>query len=204
MEPANDAMDVDDPALAAPPPPMPCPVHGWACPRLAQQGIHGEEEAEPVVPEAASPDLLSPTPAYEPAPSSVEPATPSAGLAPMAVRDAVLDNDAGGSATAAQPPQRCLHFIMPRTVLQASRANRRPGEWIPARLGLSNGVAWGPSSLGDPPTRMRAAGALIVAGERCCIGMGTSRVVVVAVLMVESWIGDFFLILSTPLLGCLK
>jgi hypothetical protein len=78
-------------------------------------------------------------------PSSVEPATPSAGLAPMAVRDAVLDNDAGGSAAAAQPPQRRLRFIVPRAVLQASRAGRRPGEWSPARLsnGHSNGVAPG-------------------------------------------------------------
>ncbi|KAK1609913.1 hypothetical protein QYE76_033586 [Lolium multiflorum] len=139
VEPADDAIDVDDPALAAPPPPLPCPVHGWVCPRLAQQGIHVEEEAKPVVPEAASLDLPSPTPAHEPAPSSVEPATPSAGLAPMAVRDAVLDNDAGGSAAAAQPPQRCPRFIVPRAVLQASRAGRRPGEWSPARLDLSNG-----------------------------------------------------------------
>jgi hypothetical protein len=147
MEPADDdvGVDVDDSALAAPPPPLPCPVHGWACPRLAQQGIHVQEEAEPVVPEAASPDLPSPTPAHEPGPSSVESATPSAGLAPMAVRDAVLDNDAGGSAAAAQPPQRRLRFIVPRAVLQASRAGRRPGEWSPARLsnGHSNGVAPG-------------------------------------------------------------
>jgi hypothetical protein len=63
----------------------------------------------------------------------------------MAVRDAVLDNDAGGSAAAAQPPQRRLRFIVPRAVLQASRAGRRPGEWSPARLsnGHSNGVAPG-------------------------------------------------------------
>ncbi|XP_047043171.1 protein REVEILLE 3-like [Lolium rigidum] len=49
------------------------------------------------------------------------------------------------SAAAAQPPQRRLRFIVPRAVLQASRAGRRPGEWSPARLsnGHSNGVAPG-------------------------------------------------------------
>jgi hypothetical protein len=144
MEPENDDMDVDDPALAAPPPPLPCPVHGWACPRLAQQGIHVEEEAEPEVPEAsssaASPDLPSPTPAHElataePAQSRLDP--PLHALA--AARDAVLNNDAGGSAAAAPPPPRRLRFIVPRAVLQASRAGRRSGEWSPVRLGLSNG-----------------------------------------------------------------
>jgi hypothetical protein len=68
MEPAGDDMVIDDADLAAPLPLLPCPVHGWACPRLEQHGIH-IEEAVPVEPVATSPPgslhLPSPTPAHE-------------------------------------------------------------------------------------------------------------------------------------------
>jgi hypothetical protein len=64
MDPAGDDMIIDDPVLAVPPPPLPCPVHGWACPRLELHVIH-IEEAVPVAPAATSPpgslDLPSPT-----------------------------------------------------------------------------------------------------------------------------------------------
>jgi hypothetical protein len=68
MEPAGDDMVIDDADLAAPLPLLPCPVHGWACPRLEQHGIH-IEEVVPVEPVATSPPgslhLPSPTPVHE-------------------------------------------------------------------------------------------------------------------------------------------
>lgn len=78
---ADEEMEIDDPALAAPPPPTPCPIHGWACPRLVHVAPI-EEEAELVAPAAPSPprspDLPSPTPAHEPSDAGNAPS--SAGL----------------------------------------------------------------------------------------------------------------------------
>jgi hypothetical protein len=65
--PAASSLHTDeemDPELAAPLPPLPCPVHGWAYPRLAEHGVHVEE----VAPAATSPPrglrCPSPTPAH--------------------------------------------------------------------------------------------------------------------------------------------
>jgi hypothetical protein len=119
-------------------------VRGWAWPRLAQQGIH-VEEADPVAPAAPWPpgslDLPSPTPMHELAGAGTAPSR--AGLEPHVRAPAtsdgdVLDNGAGSSTTAAPPPHRRVRIIVSRAVLESSRAGRRPGEWSPARLGLSN------------------------------------------------------------------
>jgi hypothetical protein len=141
MEPAGDDMIIDDPDLAVPPPPLPCPVHGWACPRLLH-GIH-IEEAVPIAPAATSPAwslvLPSPTPAHEPSGAGREPRL----HAPVTMVGDVLGN---GSAAAAPPPPRGFWFAEPHAVLEASRAGRRPGERSPARSlpnGHSNGVAPG-------------------------------------------------------------
>jgi hypothetical protein len=144
MVPAGDDMIIDDPDLAVPPPPLPCPVHGWACPRL-MHGIH-IEEAAPVAPAATSPagslDLPSPTPAHEPSRAGPEPRL----HAPMTSAGDVLGNGAASSAAAAPPPPGRFRFVEPRVILVASRAGHRPGEWSPARFrpnGHSNGVAPG-------------------------------------------------------------
>jgi hypothetical protein len=72
-------------------PPPPCPVHGWACPRLGPVAPV-EVEAEAVAP--MSPSLPSPTPAT---------ASSTAGLglrlpAPAAALGDVFGNGAGSSA----------------------------------------------------------------------------------------------------------
>jgi hypothetical protein len=142
MEPAGDDMIIDDPVLAVPPPPLPCPVHGWACPRLLH-GIH-IEEAVPMMPAATSPAwslvLPSPTPAHEPSRAGPEPCL----HAPVSSAGDILGNGAGGSAAAAPPPPG--RFVEPPAVLEASRAGHRPEELSPARFlanGHSNGVAPG-------------------------------------------------------------
>jgi hypothetical protein len=135
-------MIIDDPDLAVPPPPLPCPMHGWACLRLLH-GIH-IEEAMPVAPAATSPagslDLPSPTPAHEPSGAGPEPRL----HAPVTSVDDVLGNGAGSSAAAAPSPPRRFRFIELRAVLEASHASHRPGEWSPTRFlpnDHSNGVA---------------------------------------------------------------
>jgi hypothetical protein len=67
-----------------------------------------------------------------------------------------------------------LPLASPSADSPTSSRGHRAGTWSPAALGLangaSNGVAPGTQLPGDPPTRMRAAGASISAGEGCCIG----------------------------------
>jgi hypothetical protein len=145
MEPAGDDMSIDDADLAAPPPLLPCLVHGWACPRLAQQGIR-IEEADPGAPAApwlpGSLDLPSPTPAHEPSRAGREPCL----HAPVTTASDVLGNGAGSSAAAAPPPPHRFRFVEPPAVLEASHAGHRPEELSPARFlanGHSNGVAPG-------------------------------------------------------------
>jgi hypothetical protein len=142
MEPADDDMDVDDPLLAAPPPPLPCPAHGWACPRLTDQGIHVEEAAGPVALAAASPpaspQLPSPTPANELVGARTAPS--SAGFGPRLPATAtalgdIFDNGAGSSTAAAPPPRRRIRFLI--------RTGHRPTEGNGISNGHSNGVAPG-------------------------------------------------------------
>ncbi|KNE86867.1 hypothetical protein PSTG_19766 [Puccinia striiformis f. sp. tritici PST-78] len=89
LEPADDAVDVDvEPELAAPPPPRPCPVHGWGPWMVLQppppQDYEVQEEAEPAPPaEPAQPDsprLRSPTPAHEAAGAGASSSSASLGL----------------------------------------------------------------------------------------------------------------------------
>jgi hypothetical protein len=150
-------MFIDDPDLAVPPPPLPCPVHGWACPRLLH-GIH-IEEAAPVAPAATSPaeslDLPSPTSAQEiagagtpPSRARLEPRLRT----PVTSAGGALDNGAGSSAAAAPPPPCRFRYVEPCAVLEASRAGRRPGETTPTSFlpnGHSNGVAPGALHSGE-------------------------------------------------------
>jgi hypothetical protein len=163
MEPAG-----DDPNLAAPLPPLPCPVHGWACPRLEQHNIH-IEEVMPMEPAATLPPgslhLPSPTPAHETAGAGTAPSR--AGLeprlrAPVTSVGDVLDNGAGSSTAAAPLPPRRFRFIVPRAILEASRAGRWPGEWSPTRFlshGHSNGVAPGTHLSGGSSSEEEDGGA---------------------------------------------
>jgi hypothetical protein len=137
-------MDID-PALATPPPPPGCPIHGLACPRHVP-AAHVEEEAEPMAPVApspqGSPDLPSPTPAHELVDAGTSPS--SAGLrlrlpAPAMALGDVFGNGAGSSGAASAPPPRGrIRFIVSRATLLANDV-RRLGERNPARLSLSNG-----------------------------------------------------------------
>jgi hypothetical protein len=137
-----------DPELAAPLPPLPCPVHGWACPRLAEHGVHVEE----VAPAATSPPRglrrPSPTPACEPSRAGPEPRL----HAPVTSAGDVFGNGAGSSTAAAPPPPCRFRFIEPRAILEASRTGRRPGETSPTNFlpnGHSNGVAPGALFSGE-------------------------------------------------------
>jgi hypothetical protein len=147
MEPAGDDMDVDDPLLAAPPPPLPCPVHGWACPRLTGQGIHVEEAAGPVALAAASlpasPQLPSPTPAHELVGARTAPSSAGFGLRLPTTATApgdIFNNGAGSSTAAAPPPCRRIRFLI--------RTGHRPTEGNGLSNGHSNGVASGTHLLG--------------------------------------------------------
>jgi hypothetical protein len=133
MEPAGDDMVIDDPILAAPLPPLPCPVHGWACPRLEQHDIH-IEEAVPMEPEATLPSgslhLPSPTPAQEIVGVGTPPSR--AGLvphlrAPVTSAGGVLDNRAGSSTAAALP------------LPAASDSSCRAPSWRPAVPAVGQG-----------------------------------------------------------------
>ncbi|KAE8803543.1 hypothetical protein D1007_20572 [Hordeum vulgare] len=155
MEPVDGAMDVDavEPELAAPPPPHPCPVHGWGPWVTPSQSppLHYvvQEEAEPVLPaehaQPVSSCLPSPTPAHEAVAARVSSSSASLGLRlparTVALGD-VFDNGARSS-TGPSAPRRW--HIVPRAVLQ--NTGRLPGEWSPVNLGLahghSNGVASG-------------------------------------------------------------
>jgi hypothetical protein len=145
LEQADQEIDID-PALAAPPPPPGCPIHGLACPHLVL-AAPVEEEVEPMAPAApspqGSPDLPSSTPAHELVDAGTAPSSAGLGLrlpAPATTLGDVFGNGAGSSASAAAalapPPRR--RFIVSRATLLANGV-RRLGERNPTRLGLSNG-----------------------------------------------------------------
>lgn len=168
MEPADEAMDVDavgvEPELAAPPPPRPCPVHGWGPWMVLQPSpprdyeVHEEAEPTPPVPPAEpaqpdSPRLPSPTPAHEAVAAGASSSRASLGLrlpARAAALGDVFDNGASSSLGLSSP--RRWH-IVPRGdsragqwALQWSRARDTPSWRIFFRGGAEEDAAPGPSA----------------------------------------------------------
>lgn len=145
MEPADEAMDVDavgvEPELAAPPPPRPCPVHGWGPWMVLRpsppRDYEVQEEAEPTPPvppaEPAQPDsprLSSPTPAHEAVAAGASSSSASLGLRLPARAAALGDVVDNGASSFLGPSSPRRWHIVPRAVLQRSRA---------VTLGLANG-----------------------------------------------------------------
>jgi hypothetical protein len=98
-----------------------------------------EEEAEPMAPAAPSPqgssDLPSLTPAHELVDAGTAPSRAGLGRRLPAPATALVDvfgNGAGSSVAAAAalgpPPRRRIRFVVSRSVMEANRAGRLPGE----------------------------------------------------------------------------
>uniref|UniRef100_A0A453CTI6 Uncharacterized protein n=1 Tax=Aegilops tauschii subsp. strangulata TaxID=200361 RepID=A0A453CTI6_AEGTS len=169
--------------LAAPPPPRPCPVHGWGPWMVLQppppQDYEVQEEAEPAPPaEPAQPDsprLRSPTPAHEAAGAGASSSSASLGLrlpARAAALGDVFDNWASSS-TGPSAPRRW--HIVPRAELQRSRA-----VVLGLANGHSNGVANGHTNGVAPGTQLPGGSSseeedavVVVLTATARVGLGT-------------------------------